>query len=129
MFFKEKHALEAQSRERQKAEQVAQFLKEMLEGVGPAVALGRDTTMLREILDKTAERIGQGLKDQPEVEADLRSLIGEVYVALGEYAKAEEMHRAALAKFRTVLGNEHRSVANSLHRLANVVNLRGRPAG
>jgi eukaryotic-like serine/threonine-protein kinase len=37
---------------------VAQFLKEMLAGVGPSVALGRDTTMLREILDTAAKRVG-----------------------------------------------------------------------
>lgn len=42
----------------------------MLKGVRPSVALGRDTTMLREILDKTAERVGQDLQDQPEVEAE-----------------------------------------------------------
>jgi len=32
-----------------KSQQVAEFLKDMLAGVGPWVALGRDTTMLREI--------------------------------------------------------------------------------
>ena len=47
MFFKEKQAREAQSEERKKAEteasksrQVAQFLTDMLNGVGPSVALG-----------------------------------------------------------------------------------------
>ena len=33
-----------------KSEQVAQFLKDMLQGLGQSVALGRDTKMLREIL-------------------------------------------------------------------------------
>src|SRR5262249_2893192 len=36
-----------------KSKQVAHFLTAMLEGVGPSVAQGRDTKMLREILDKT----------------------------------------------------------------------------
>jgi hypothetical protein len=40
-----------------RSEQVALFLKEMLEGVEPSVAQGRDTTLMREILDKTARRI------------------------------------------------------------------------
>src|SRR5262249_20564359 len=60
----------AETKERQ-SQQVAQFLKSMLEGVGPSVALGRDTAMLREILDKTVERVGHDLKDQPEVQAEL----------------------------------------------------------
>ncbi len=45
--------------------------------------------MLREILDKTAERAGNDLKDQPEVEAELRSLIGNVYWELADRDKAE----------------------------------------
>jgi hypothetical protein len=43
--------------EKARSEEVARFLTEMLEGVGPAVAKGRDTQMLREILDRTADRI------------------------------------------------------------------------
>ena len=110
MFYKEKHAREravaaeaAQSSERLKAEteasksrQVAQFLKNMLDGVGPSVALGRDTVMLREILDKTAGRVGHDLEGQPEVEAELRSTIGDVYRALGDFGTAAMMHGEAL---------------------------------
>jgi serine/threonine protein kinase/tetratricopeptide (TPR) repeat protein len=107
--------------EASKSQQVAQFLKDMLNGVGPSVARGRDTTMLREILDKTAERIGTGLKEQPEVEAELRSTIGEVYTALGEYGKAEEMHRGALALRRGLWGNMNTNVADSLDSLGVVL--------
>jgi hypothetical protein len=49
------------------AQRATQFLKDMLKGVGPSFALGRDTTMLREILDKTAEGVGKDLKDQPDL--------------------------------------------------------------
>ena len=59
-----------------KSEQVAAFLKDMLQGVQPSVALGRDTTMLREILDRTAERVGKDLTNQPAVEAELRDTLG-----------------------------------------------------
>lgn len=66
-----------------KCQQVALFLQDMLKGVGPSVALGRDTKMLREILDQTAERVGRELKNQPEVRADLQAIIGNVYRDLG----------------------------------------------
>jgi len=39
--------------------------------VDPSVALRHDATMLKEILDKTAERVGKDLTNQPEVEAEL----------------------------------------------------------
>jgi hypothetical protein len=42
---------EAQT-EATKSQQVAKFLTDMLDGVGPSKALGRDTTMLQEILVK-----------------------------------------------------------------------------
>jgi eukaryotic-like serine/threonine-protein kinase len=98
--------------------QVARFLKDMLSGVGPSIALGRDATLLREILDKTVERIGKDLKDQPAVEAELRSTIGEVYLALGDFKKAEAMFREALRLRQAVWGAEHPDVASSLRLLA-----------
>jgi serine/threonine protein kinase len=104
--------------EARKSQQVAQFLKDMLGSVGPSVALGRDTTMLREILDKTAERVGTDLTDQPAVQAELCNTIGEVYEALGEYPQAEAMQREALALRKTLFGTDHPDVAASLDSLA-----------
>ena len=99
----------------------------MLNGVGPSVALGRDTKMLREILDKTAERVGKDLKDQPDVEADLRGIIGNVYAELGDYVKGAAMHGEALAIRRKLHGNEHPDVAQSLGDLGDM--LMARQAG
>jgi len=101
-----------------KSQQVARFLQDMLKSVGPSVALGRDTTMLQEILDKTAERVGNDLTNQPEVEAELRTTIGLVYNELEEFSKAEGMHRKALALRKRALGHEHPAVADSLYNLA-----------
>jgi serine/threonine protein kinase/tetratricopeptide (TPR) repeat protein len=100
-----------------KSRQVAQFLKDMLAGVGPSRALGRDTKMLREILDKTVERVGKDLATQPEVEAELRSTIGNTYFELGDYPKAEAMHRVALRLRRALFGQTNESVAASLNSL------------
>jgi serine/threonine protein kinase/tetratricopeptide (TPR) repeat protein len=112
-------AAEKQARtEAAKSQQVAQFFKAMLEGVGPSVALGRDTLMLREILDKTSESLSRDLPNQPEVEADLRNTIGEVYLLLGEFGKAETMHRKALALLRKQPKIESLEVARSLDNLA-----------
>ncbi len=103
--------------EASKSRLVAQFLEDMLQGVGPSVALGRDTTALLEILEKTDKRIGTELGDEPEVEAELRNTIGEVYLALGQYGRAEKILRQALAKSK-LLGRVHREVATSLGNLA-----------
>jgi serine/threonine protein kinase/tetratricopeptide (TPR) repeat protein len=104
-----------------RSEQTAQFLKDMLRGVTPRTALGRDTTMLREILDKTAERVDKNLTNQPLVEADLQNTIGWVYGAIGEYGKAEAVLRESAALRRKFLGNESREVAYSLDTLGWVL--------
>jgi tetratricopeptide (TPR) repeat protein len=103
-----------------RSQQVARLLEEMLKGVGPSVALGRDTTMLREILDKMVERIGVDLTNQPEVEAEIRTTLGFVYSELAEDEKAEVMERQALELRRKLPGQEL-AVASSLYSLACVL--------
>ncbi|MGA3182532.1 MAG: serine/threonine-protein kinase [Verrucomicrobiota bacterium] len=103
--------------EASKSRQVAQFLKDMLAGVGPSVALGRDTTMLKEILDKTAERLGKDLTNQPEVEIDLRQIMASTYDELGFYQQEEEMARVSLQLARSSMGEESLAVAQALYQL------------
>jgi len=97
-----------------KSQQVAQFMKDMLKGVGPSVALGRDTTMLREIVDKTAVRIGTHLKDQPEVEIELRLTLAQVYFDLQDYKKMEQTARETLRLAHARFGEENLAVADAL---------------
>src|SRR3989441_1152874 len=132
MFFREREARREQGRLRQQSEakekktqQVAQFLQDMLKGVGPEVALGRDTTILKEILDKTAMRVTKDLTNQPEVEAELRNTIGIVYLKLARYAEAETIFREALQRCRKMPGNENPEVAHVLDNLASVLSARG----
>jgi serine/threonine protein kinase/Tfp pilus assembly protein PilF len=101
-----------------KSRQVAQFLKSVLEGVGPSVALGRDATILKEILDKTAGRVGKELSGHPDIEAELYQTLGETAFQLGDPAKAEKWLRKALALRMESFGEEHGEVANTLDSLA-----------
>ena len=97
-----------------KSRQVAAFLKDMLNGVGPSAALGRDRTMLREILDRTAERIGVELKDQPAVQIELRLTLADIYHSLTLYKNMEDMARENLRLARATYGEEHVTVADAL---------------
>ncbi|MBC8423807.1 serine/threonine protein kinase [bacterium] len=100
------------------SEQIAAFLTEMLQGVGPSVARGSDTRMLREILDHTAERIGEELADQPEVEATLRTVLGRTYRELGEYEAAEPHLGTALEIRRRTRGPDDPAALESLIEIA-----------
>src|SRR5712671_4115043 len=100
----------------------------MLAAAGPSKAQGRDVTMLREILDQTAARLGKELKDQPAVEAELRRTLGNTYEDLDEFERAVTMHREALQLRRQIFGAEHLSVAESLNDLANALDYYNDPA-
>jgi eukaryotic-like serine/threonine-protein kinase len=114
---RERQARQESDGDKLKAQQVTKFLKDMLQGVGPGVALGQDTKMLRGILDQTAQRVGKEMTNQPAVEAELRNLIGTLYQRIGNYDQAEQMHSAALAIRRKLFGSTSAEVAASLNDL------------
>jgi eukaryotic-like serine/threonine-protein kinase len=125
MFLRERAANHAAQLEARKSHQIAQFLQEMLQSVGPSVAQGRDTKMLEEILDNTAKRLGD-FRDNPAAEAELRDIIAEVYLELGKYEKSEAMLRPALALERQLLGSNDFQVAKLLGSLAVVLSDQGK---
>ena len=69
--------------------------------MGPEVALGRDTTLMRAILDKTAGRVSKDLTNQPEVAAQLQSIIANTYLRLSVFDKAERERTRGAATEQT----------------------------
>ena len=131
LFFQERAAkreqgrlmAEAQAKEQiaqaeaAKSEQVVQFLKEMLKGLGPSAAWGGDRTLLQEMLKQTGERIGRRLTNQPDVAISLRLSLAETYEELGLYEPEAEIAEQALLFAQSTLGKESLPVANSLAQL------------
>ena len=106
-------------RQRQAAEQVASFMKDILGGVAPSVARGRDTVMMKEMMARAADRIEKGeLAGAPEAEIELRRSIGGTLTHLAEFASADRMLKAALEKARERYGHEDPHVAEALSELA-----------
>ena len=87
-----------------RAEQVARLMRDMLSGAGPSVAMGRDTKLLREILENASKRLDRDVAGQPEVEAELRSMLAETYSDLGEFDVAKANNDRSLALFTKQLG-------------------------
>jgi serine/threonine-protein kinase len=79
-------------RERERATAVTDFVTGMLAAPDPG-ELGRDVTM-REVLDSAAVR-ADSLDSQPELAAEVRTVIGETYRSLGLYDAAIEQFRRA----------------------------------
>ena len=122
----EREALSKAQLEADRANQVASVLRDMLAGVAPEVARGRDTTILREILDQAATRIDTDLAGKPEVEATIRTTLGNTYRMLGETPPGVDNLRKAVALFTQALGDQDVNTANAKSDLALAVRDLGR---
>src|SRR5690242_16031477 len=83
------------------------------------MAQERDTSLLQEMLSQTATRVSRDLTNQPLVEAHLESTIANIYAALGDFPKAEQMARSALALRRSDPASQPSELAESLFDLAH----------
>jgi len=102
---------------RDEATNVANFLVDLFEVSDPGEARG-NTITAREILDRGAEEVTQGLQNQPFIKASFMDTISTVYRKLGLYKESEPLARKALEIRENLLGLEDLEVAQSLMSLA-----------
>jgi serine/threonine protein kinase/tetratricopeptide (TPR) repeat protein len=125
---KAKDETERAERELARATEIKRLLKDMLTSIKPEEAKGADITLLRGILDDAAERLANSEIADELIAAELHSVVGEVYHALGLYRQAEEHLPVALESRKRVLGEEHPSTLNATVDLANLYSAQGRYA-
>jgi len=109
-------ALERAERETEKSEQVVDFMMGMFEAGDPRVEPA-DQVTAKELLDRGLEEANM-LDTQPEVQANMYNVIGQVYVSLGRYADAAEILEKAVEIHRQNVGNHNNHVAHYLNDLA-----------
>ncbi len=97
--------------ERDKAQEVSKFLADIFTLSDPNVARG-DTITASALLKIGTARI-DSLADQPEVQAELKDLMGNIYRKLGNYEVAEPLLRSALVYRVREYGEVHRAVADT----------------
>ena len=102
--------------ETKKLSRVNKFLQGMLSSVDPG-KIGRDVKVY-DVLEQASKDIETELKDQPEIEAEIRETIGNTYTNLGEYKQAKIHLTKALELNEKIYGSESPEVAGSLHDLA-----------
>lgn len=105
--------------EAETARQTTNFMVGLFEVSDPSEALG-NTITAREILDRGVERIDTELADQPEIQATLMDTMGTVYTSLGLYDAAVPLVAKSVARRRSIFGDEHLAVAQSLNHLGEV---------
>jgi len=109
------------------ARQISEFLVALFQVADPSEAKGSSVTA-REILDKGSHKIRTELKDQPLIQARLMDTIGNVYVSLGLFKRAEALLEKALQTRESRLPSGHPDVATALNSLALLYKNQGRYA-
>jgi serine/threonine-protein kinase len=89
--------------ERDRAQQVVDFLVELFANADPYRTRGAELTV-REVLDRGAERAQTELKEQPMVRATLLEAIAEAYRSLGHLETSVDLRAEALDARRRSLG-------------------------
>ena len=78
-----------------RATAVADFLESLLQSINPAMAAGRDTAILREVLQQATDSVDEASQGLPRVEVQLRSIVGTAHWSIGEFEQARiQLERA-----------------------------------
>jgi len=116
-------ALEQARKETEKAEEVTSFLIDMFEASDPAESLG-DTVTAGVLLERGILQAEQ-LDEQPEVQAQMFNVFGEVYSRLGQYRDAEQLLRRSLSLQEEIHRGNHPDIASTKVQIATAYHYLG----
>jgi serine/threonine protein kinase len=105
------------TRERDRADRIARFMTEMFRVAEPNEARGNSITA-REILDRASRQIDVSLAKDPDLQAQMMSVMGKTYARLGLYSVARPLLERAVEVGRQANGPADREVLTSQHELA-----------
>jgi tetratricopeptide (TPR) repeat protein len=88
------------ARELSKSNAIADFAETMLNGIGPSVAKGRDTGILKDMLGEAVKNTDSRLEKLPELDILIRAMIGNAFEDLGDYQRAIEVMRPRFDSMR-----------------------------
>lgn len=104
-------------REARKSRAVSEFLTSIFTVADPSESRGAAVTA-REILDQGSRRIETDLRDQPDLQADMFGIVGEVYRNLGMLTQSGAMVKRALDRTQELYGADDPRTAAAAHRWA-----------
>lgn len=96
-----------------KATEMADFMRSLFGVSAPTKAKGEAVTA-RELLDRGAARIQDGLEGQPLLQASMARTIGDVYGELALYEEARGLLSLAVDTYRDQLGDDDLELAAAL---------------
>ena len=109
--------------EAQKTRAVEEYLVSVFDVSDPYARPNPDGSEVsaRALLDRGAARVDSVLARQPDVQAELRAVLGRVYASLGLYDRAAPLLQRSLEQRRTLYGPRHATVAAAMDQLGEVL--------
>ncbi|HEV2606468.1 MAG TPA: tetratricopeptide repeat protein, partial [Xanthomonadaceae bacterium] len=80
----------------------------------------------RTILKPAVVAIDKQFRNQPLVDASLRQVLADLYLAMGMYDAAMPLQQSALATRRRMLGAEHHDTLTSIEDMGNLLEVQGK---
>jgi serine/threonine protein kinase len=115
------------TRERDRADRIAQFMTDIFKVADPEHKLGNAVTA-REVLDKAAHDIDSGLAHDPELQARLMYVMAMAYNNLGDFSHAQSLLERSVQLFTSTLGPDNLQTLRSRQRVAWTLFQQGRYA-
>jgi eukaryotic-like serine/threonine-protein kinase len=115
------------ARERDRANRITDFMQQIFKISDPSESRGNSVTA-RELLDKASKEIDSGLANDPDAQAQMLQVMGEVYRSLGLYAQAEPLLTRSVEIRQRVLGPNDPTTLDAMSSLALLMHREGREA-
>jgi eukaryotic-like serine/threonine-protein kinase len=112
------------TRERDRANRITEFMTNMFKVTNPSEARGKTVTA-REILDKASQDVDAGLTKDPDLQAGMMDVMGQVYDNLGLYSRAQTLLQQSVDIRRHVLGPENPDTLRSMSDLSRTLDHEG----
>jgi len=108
------------AQERDRAEQVAGFLTNLFRTSNP-YAGGGSLVSVRDVLDGGVRRIERDLAEQPQLRAEMMTVMAQAYDGLGDHAEARRLLESAFELLQALHGDGDPGVAGLLSQLGHVL--------
>src|SRR5690606_16659076 len=112
------------SRESERAQAATSFLVGLFRVSEPAQARGRELTA-RMVLDSGVVRVERELAGDPELQAEMMTVLGSIYRELAELDRADALLRRAVALRERQGGDGEERLASSLNELGGLLLVKG----
>jgi serine/threonine protein kinase/Tfp pilus assembly protein PilF len=120
-----RHQRDAAIRERDRANRIRDFMTDMFKVSDPNEKAARDVTA-RQILDKASGDIKTGLAKDPELQAQMMHVMGDVYGNLGLHDRAQSLLERAIEVNRAARGAGDPETLSMMDSLGGILVQQGR---